>query len=259
MSHVEATSLKTMLEPQVDKKKEVDEMKNIMDQIALAKFASMKRSMTQGKNILRVMIGEKPQVPRSNNDTNESKPERMFPVERTVPPPSIKPKAPAKKKVKKLDPPLGERAIRRSMKKAYDHNNGVAFGFIKGKEELGLQLTMIETYILMTFSCEGMPLVADFENKQSELSASKSWEDISNTLCLIAREQMKETMDLLMLAKACLAKGQSQNFEEKQIKALAVNVSRAESGYAIAEEAARLANDFSQEPDQRLSKKRYVV
>ena len=124
-----------------------------MDQIALAKFAVGKRSMTQGKNGLRVMVGGKPQVPR-----NDSVADKIFPVEKTVPAAgTCRTKAPPKTKVKKNNPPLGEKAIMKALKKAHDHNSGVAFVFIKDKEDLGLQLTMIESYILSTFCCEGMP------------------------------------------------------------------------------------------------------
>jgi hypothetical protein len=253
MSHVEATSLKNMLDPQVEKKKDVEEMKRIMDQIALAKFASSKRSTTQGKNVLRVMLGEKPQAPRQ---TGDSKPERMFPIEKTAPAPGTRAKAPPKKKVKKFDAPLGEKAIRRAMKKAHDHNNGMSFGFIKDKEDLGLQLTMIETYILSTFCCGGMPLVFDTEFKKSVLTGTKTWKDVSKSLIDMARQQLQESTDLVAVCKAALTKGGSQNLEEKQIKALASNLSKAESDLAMKEEAARLAADFAIEAGQRLSKKR---
>jgi hypothetical protein len=247
--------LKKMLEPQVDRKKEVEELKRIMDQIALAKFATTKRSTTQGKNVLRVMLGEKPQAPRTSGD---SKAERIFPAEKTAPPSGTRPKGPPKKKVKKFDPPIGEKAIRRAMKKAHDHNNGIAFGFIKDKEDLGLQLTMIESYILSTFCCEGMPLVSDMDSKKSELSGSKTWKDVSKTLIDIARQQLQHSTEVVTYCKAALAKGGSQNLEEKQIKALASNLSKAESDLVIREEAARLASDFAVEASQRLSKKRYV-
>jgi hypothetical protein len=256
LCHIEATSLKTMLEQQVDRKKEVDELDRIMDQIALAKFATAKRSTTQGKNVLRVMLGEKPQAPRNNGD---SKSERIFPVEKTAPAPgATKAKALPKKKLKKFDPPIGEKAIRRAMKKAHDYNNGIAFGFIKGKDDLGLQLTMIETYILSTFCCDGMPLVSDMDSKKSDLSGSRTWKDISKTLIDIARQQLQHSTEVVAYCKAALAKGGSQNLEEKQINALASNLSRAESDMAIREEAARLAGDFAVEAGQRLSKKWYV-
>lgn len=256
MSHVEATALKTMLEPQADKTKEVEELKRISDQIVLAKWASAKRSTTQGKNVLRVMLGEKPQAPRSTGDATKS--ERIFPLEKTAPAPGTRAKAPPKKKVKKFDAPLGEKAILRAMKKAHTHNNGMAFGFIKDKEDLGLQLTMIESYILSTFCCDGMPLVSDMGSKKSELSKMKTWDDVSKTLIDIARQQLRQSTDAVSYCKAALAKGGNQNLEEKQIKALASNLSKAESDLAIREEAARLANDFSDQASQRLSKKRYV-
>ncbi len=255
LCHVEATSLKTMLEAQADKRKEVEEQQRIMDQIALAKFASAKRTTTQGKNVLRVMLGEKPQAPRS---TGDSKPERLFPIEKTAPAPVARAKAPPKKKVKKFDPPLGDKAILRALKKVQTHNNGMAFGFIKDKADLGLQLTMIETYILSTFCCEGMPLVSDMESKNSGLSRSKTWESISKTLVDVAKQQLQLSTDAVSYCKAALMKGGNQNMEEKQIEALASNLAKAESDLANREEAARLAKDFSVKASERLSKKRYV-
>ena len=244
--------MKTMFEPQEDKKKEVEELKRIMDQIALAKFATAKRSMTQGKNVLRVMLGEKPQVPRNDSIAN-----RIFPVEKTVPVSGTRAKAHPKKKVKRNDPPLGEKAIRKAMKKAHDHNSGVAFGFLKDKEDLGLQLTMIESYILSTFCCEGMPLISDLESNKSELCDAKTWGDISKSLIDMARQQHQHAKDVVAYCKAALSKGANQNnLEVKQTKALAANLSKAESDLAVREEAARLAGDFATEPNERLSKKR---
>ncbi len=247
--------MKTMLEPQVDRNKEVEELKRIMDQIALAKFASAKRSTTQGKNVLRVMLGEKPQAPRSNGD---SKPERLFPIEKTAPAPSARAKAPLKKKVKKFDAPLGEKAIFRAMKKAHTHNNGMAFGFIKDKSDLGLQLTMIEAYILSAFCCVGMPLVSDMEPKNSGLSRSKTWDGTAKTLVDIAKQQLQLSLDAVSYCQAALTKAGNQNLEEKQIEALASNLAKAESDLAVREEAARLSRDFSVKASERLSKKRYV-
>ena len=246
-----------MLEPQADKKKEVEELQRIMDQIALAKFTA-KRSTTQGKNVLRVMLGEKPLAPRNNGDAKSEKTERMFPIEKTVPTANTRAKPPPKKKVKKFDAAVGEKAILRAMKKAHTHNNGMAFGFIQEKSELGLQLTMIETYILSTFCSEGMPLLFDTDSKKSGMSRSKTWEGISKTLIDIARHQLKMSTDGVSYCKAVLIKAGNQNLEEKQIEALAINLAKAESDLVVREEAARLARDFSEEASERLSKKRYV-
>eukprot|EP00531_Pseudo-nitzschia_arenysensis_P014188 CAMPEP_0116154538 /NCGR_PEP_ID=MMETSP0329-20121206/21833_1 /TAXON_ID=697910 /ORGANISM="Pseudo-nitzschia arenysensis, Strain B593" /LENGTH=649 /DNA_ID=CAMNT_0003651523 /DNA_START=1 /DNA_END=1951 /DNA_ORIENTATION=- len=249
LCHVEATSLKTMLEQQADKTKVIEELKRIMDQIALAKFASAKRSTTQGKNVLRVMLGEKPQAPRGNGD---SKPEKLFPIEKTAPAPIARAKAPPKKKVKKFDAPIGEKAIIRAMKKAHTHNNGMAFGFIKDKSDLGLQLTMIEAYILSTFCCEGMPLVLDMESIEDVGGSREGLGDI-------ARQQLQLSTDAVSYCQAALTKAGNQNLEEKQIEALASNLAKAESDLAVREEAARLSRDFSVKPSERLSKKSVML
>ena len=114
MCHAEASALKMMLSSQNDNKKEIDEMKKISDQIVLARNAATKAT-TQAKNVLRVMLGEKPHPPRNQAGSTEN----MFPLERKVPTAAVagtKVKAVPKAKVKRHDPSLGERAIRRAMK-----------------------------------------------------------------------------------------------------------------------------------------------
>ncbi|VEU34941.1 unnamed protein product [Pseudo-nitzschia multistriata] len=254
MSHMEAKALIKMLESQSDKKKEVEELNRITGQIALAKWACSKRSTTQGKNVLRVMLGEKPQVPR-----NETIQDKIFPAEKTVPIPGTRTKAPGKRKVKRNDPAIGERAIMKAMKKAHDHNSGKVFGFVKTNEDLGIQLTLIESYILSVFCCEGIPLNFDLDSKKSDLGISKTWEDISKSLVDLARQQQDHAKEVTVLCKAALSKGTSQNLEEKQIKMLAENLSRAESDFAVKEEAARLVNDFTHKPNERLSKKSIML
>ena len=244
-----------MLETVGNKQKEVEELKRIMDQIALARFATMKRSTTQGKNVLRVMLGDKPQVPRSNGDS--SKPERLFPVEKTAPPPGeTKIKTLQKKpKSRKTDLTIGEKAIMKSIKKAHDHKNGEQFGFIKNKEDLGLQLTMIETYILMKFCSEGMPLVTDMSSKKGELANPKTWKDTATELTAMAKKQAKESEIAMSYCRQALSKGMSQNMEEQQTKKLASNVAKAEAAHELKKETLRQCKDFQREPDQRLAKK----
>lgn len=254
MSHAEVTALKTMLTPQPGKKKELEELDRILEQMGLAKWATAKKSMTQGKNVLRVMLGEKPQVPR-----NDSIADKIFPEEKTAPVPGNKPKAPVKKKPKKLDPPLGERAIRKAMKKAHDHNSGKPFGFMKDKDDLGIQLTMIESYILSVFCNEGMPLHFDADTISTDLGGSKTWFNIAESLSEMARQQFQNAKDAVAHCKAALQKGISQTLDDKQVKVLAENLAKAESDLAIREEAARLAADFVNKPSERLSKKWYVT
>ena len=246
--------MKTMLESQADKKKELEEANRIMEQIALAKWAYAKRSTTQGKNVLRVMLGEKPQVPRNENSLD-----KIFPVEKTVPGPDTRTKSLPKKKVKKNDPPLGEKAIMKGMKKAHDHQSGVAFGFFKAQEDMGIQLTLIECYILSVFCCEGIPLNFDLESKNSSLGGVKTWDDISKSLSDMARQQHLHAKDVVIYCRAALSKGINQNVDEKHSKILAANLSKAETDLAAKEEAARLTIDFTNKPCERLSKKRYVL
>ena len=257
MCHVEATALKTMLKTQADKTKEVEELERITEQIALAKFATAKRSTTQGKNVLRVMLGEKPQAPRNNGDGKVV--ERLFPIEKTAPAPIARAKAPPKKKPKKFDAPLGEKAILKAIKKAHTHNNGMTFGFLQEKDDLGLQLTMIEAYILSAFCCEGMPLVSEIEFETAGLSKSKTWDAISKTIIDIAKQQLQLATDTVQYCKAAFVKGGNQNLERKQLEVLASNLSKAEADAAVREEAARLARDFSVEASQRLSKKSVML
>jgi hypothetical protein len=254
-----------MLAPQEDKKKETEELSRIMNQIAHARQAS-KRATTQAKNILRVMLGEKPLAPRNQQSGDIMD---IFPPERkasTQPSTSTaagsaagssnKAKAAPKKKVKKNDPPLGEKAIVKAMKKAQDHHSGKDFTFLKDKDDLGLQLTMIETYILSAFCSEGMPLVSESKNSGGGSSVvTKEWKDVSGAIEVIARHQLQQSKEKITHCKQALTKGTNQKLDKEKIEALASNLSRAESDYANREEAARLAADFTR-PDDRLSKKR---
>jgi hypothetical protein len=143
------------------------------------------------------------------------------------------------------------------MKKAQDHHSGKDFTFLKDKDDLGLQLTMIETYILSAFCSEGMPLVSESKNSGGGSSVvTKEWKDVSGAIEVIARHQLQQSKEKITHCKQALTKGTNQKLDKEKIEALASNLSRAESDYANREEAARLAADFTSGPDDRLSKKR---
>lgn len=246
----EAVALTAMLSTHSDKKTELDELKKIMSQIKLAKKSSS-CSMTQAKNILRVMIGEKPIPPRNQAES-------MFPA---MPAEEIdieeKAKSAAKRETKKNEPALGERALGRALKKAQDKQGTGPVAFTaKEEDSLGLQLTMVEVYILSAFCMESMPLVLS-STKVSGLSRKPTWVGILQTLHSMAKEQLRTSVDALNTCKAALDKARNEGFGLEAVATLASKVAKAEADHSSRDEAASTVADYLlNHPTSSMAKKR---
>jgi hypothetical protein len=246
----ETIALTEMFSAQDGKQNEVDDLKAILGQIKLAK-KSCYSNMTQGKNVLRVMIGEKPSPPRNQVES-------MFPVsaveenggrEKTI--------ASERRETTKNDPSLGERALAKAIKKAQDKQGGGPLAFSpKVVESLGLQLTMIEVYILSAFILQPMPFVPP-GTKENGLSNAPAWEGVLDTLHAMAKEQLQNAVDALKVCKAALDKARKEGFGPEAVATLASKVAKAESCYSMRDEAGSTVADYLlNHPTSALAKKR---
>lgn len=245
----EATALIDMLSPQSDSQNEVDEMKKILSQIKLAKKSTY-TSMTQGKNVLRVMLGEKPVPPRNVL-------EPMFPAAPAVETSDDKANRAPTRDTKKNDPALGERALGRAMKKAQDKQDSGPVAFSSNDDDsLGLQLTMVEVYILSAFCMKSMPLMLP-GTKDSGMTRVPTWEGVLATLSIMAKDQLKNSLDALKTCKSALERARNEGFGPDAVAALASKVAKAESIQSLREEAASTVADYMlNHPTTSLAKKR---
>jgi hypothetical protein len=244
LAYEEALFLKKMFSAEDIKR---DEMQRIADQIALAK-RSLKTSVIPGKNLLRVMLGLEPLPPRNQS-------EAMFPNEAALDQASAQPKPQNKKEATRRDDgALGERAIAKALKKAYDKNDGSPCSFAPNDDpDSGLQLTMIETLILFTFCSEGIPLSIEISARGGN---ALSWDDIGSVLEIAAKDYYQLSKEKLIKIRTALKKFEAQGESDAKTQA-AKKVAIAEHDESMKEEAAQQASDYASDP-QKLAKKRYV-
>jgi hypothetical protein len=245
----EAMALIDMVSSQADSQNEMEELKKILSQIKLAKKSTYS-SMTQGKNVLRVMVGEKPVPPRNHLET-------MFPAPPAVENRDDKANPPPKRDTKKNDPALGERALGRAMKKAQDKHDGMPLAFSTNDDEsLGIQLTMVEVYILSALCMESMPLVLP-GTKDSGLSRAPTWEGVLEILHIMAKDQLKNSIETLKTCKSALERARNEGFGPEAVATLASKVAKAESMQSMRDEAASTVADYMlNHPATSLAKKR---
>jgi hypothetical protein len=246
----EAEALKAMLVSEEDKTKEAEEIEKICEQINLARSAS-KSNSRQAKNLLRVMIGEKPSLPRSNLS------EPMFPDADVIKKTALK--APGKKKVKRNDPSLGERGILNAVRKASKKNSDgklCRFQDIDDDDEAsGLPLTIDEVYILRILCTGGIPLLVSPETQKPGLSTPRSWEEFSRSVVNMAKEQMKLSTELVQNAEAEVRKAISENFQDAAIAPLQFRVVQAQSEWLARDEAFNQLNEIYADSKEQLPKK----
>jgi hypothetical protein len=247
----ESMALIDMFSPQSDAQSEVEDMKKILGQIKLAKKATV-TSMTQGKNVLRVMIGEKPVSPR--NVLDPLFPTAAVPVVETC---EDKISPPPKRETKKHDPALGERALGRAMKKAQDKLNSGPVAFSSNEDEsLGLQLTLVEVYILSVFCLQATPLMIP-GTRDSGMSRSPTWEGVLENLSIMAKDQLRNSVETLKTCKSTLEKARNEGFSPEAVATLASKVAKAESNQSMRDEAASTVADYMlNHPTTSLAKKR---
>jgi hypothetical protein len=149
---------------------------------------------------------------------------------------------------------LGERAISRALKKAYDKNDGSPCSFAPNDDpDSGLQLTMIETLILFTFCSEGIPLSIEISARGGN---ALSWDDIGSVLEIAAKDYYQLSKEKLIKFRTALKKFEAQGESDAKTQA-AKKVAIAEHDESMKEEAAQQASDYASDP-QKLAKKRYV-
>jgi len=158
VAHTEAVQLEKLFSKSDKTASKGLEMQKIISQIEKSQ-SRIASEAVQSKNILRVMLGMEPTTVRSGNSKTDS----LFPSG-DVKDNSGKPKVQGKREShRREDGALGEKAIVRALKKAYDkcasdENDGSPCKFTSSAEnDPGLQLTMIETMLLLTFCSEGIP------------------------------------------------------------------------------------------------------
>jgi hypothetical protein len=258
IAHEEASALEKMFSSEESAKPKAEEMKKIAGYIATAK-KSMKSAAIPSKNILRVMLGLEPLSLRSGNSTSAS----LFPTADTFENAASKPQS-KKESHRREDGALGEKAIARSMKKAFDKSaleksDGSPCLFFKYTDpDLGLQLTMIEIMILFTCCSEGIPLSSSHMSISSDSMESKlPWESIASILEITVKDALLTSTEKIVKCRAALTKLEANGDHDAKVHA-ARRVAMAETEEAMKEEAAQLAVDYAANPI-KLAKKRYVV
>jgi superfamily II DNA/RNA helicase len=205
IAHEEASALEKMFSSEESAKPKAEEMKKIAGYIATAK-KSMKSAAIPSKNILRVMLGLEPLSLRSGNSTSAS----LFPTADTFENAASKPQS-KKESHRREDGALGEKAIARSMKKAFDKSaleksDGSPCLFFKYTDpDLGLQLTMIEIMILFTCCSEGIPLSSSHMSISSDSMESKlPWESIASILEITVKDALLTSTEKIVKCRAAL-------------------------------------------------------
>mmetsp|Transcript_9183 Transcript_9183/g.21889 ORF Transcript_9183/g.21889 Transcript_9183/m.21889 type:complete len:2363 (+) Transcript_9183:217-7305(+) len=245
VAHAEAVELEKMFSASFKTTSKALEMRKIISHIEKSQ-SHIASEAVPSKNILRVMLGMEPTTVRSGN----AKTDAMFPSaelkEKTG-----KPKAQAKREShRREDGALGEKAIVRGLKKAYDKcasdgNDGSPCKFSKsGDNEHGLQLTMIETMMLLTFCSEGIP----WELPVDAFGGFETftWKSVASLLEHTIKDSFHSSTEKVKKCKTALAKLKGTGKEQET--ALAVRrLKVAEAEAVMKEEAAQHAVDYAGE------------
>jgi hypothetical protein len=230
---------------------EINAMRKIVEQLKLAKLAC-KNAMRQGKNVLRCMIGENPHPTRHETES-------QFPDAEALQS-ALGKKAVAKKKIRKNDPSLGERALLNAVKKVSKKNTeapGTVCTFGNFQDDCsGLPLTMLECYILTLLCTNGVPIVRASNAKLSELTSPLSWNDVAKALELMARQQLQNAMSFVKDCEDAVTKAKDQGHKPETITALETKVVMAQNEKAARAYAASTAADAISDPLGILGKKR---
>eukprot|EP00980_Cylindrotheca_fusiformis_P030318 scaffold24653_cov157-Cylindrotheca_fusiformis.AAC.2 len=252
IAHEEASALHKMYSSDESTTSKAEEMQKVVRNIATAK-KSLKLAAVPSKNILRVMLGLEPLPLRTGNSATDS----LFPETKTLE--NTPSKESSKKDFRRDDGALGEKAIARALKKAFDKclaSDGSPCLFSKEDDpDQGLQLTMIEVMILVTCCSEGVPMSA-FEtgNASSGVPSTMSWEKMAAILEVTVKDSLQTSTDKLTKCRAALTKLE-ENGDQKAKTQAAKRVAVAESEEAMKEEAAQLAVDYAANT-AKLAKKR---
>jgi len=197
----EAQALKDMYSAQATEagQQRTAELSSIIKQIQLAR-QSMKVSAIPAKNLLRVMIGLETVQPKSPTDP-------IFPsqayLDRHQKTTVAQPK---KEVVRKDEGTLGEKALSRCFKKAYDKSpNGLPKSFaLNNEEDDSMQLTMTEGFMLGVFCTLGVPLSHDVKSIDDSAEDGITWDKLRSMLLNSATQVHQESKEKLEILKAKL-------------------------------------------------------
>ena len=251
-SHDESLELEKLYRSSPETKDKADEMKKIADQIALIKKL-YRTQARQVKNIARVMLGVDPLV-RSAETT--------FPTEEDVAVEEKKAKEPqAKREVNRRDDgSAAERYIARAMKKVADKCEGKPLKFTRASDnDLGVQLSMIETFILSVCTTYGIPVFSPKKKSESKTQFDYNWAQMGKILASSARGYHQDAID-----KVSKAQFHFRKLEETATDRF-VGITKARDTLALARIEARLcanaakqAVDYEASPD-KLAKKTVMM
>ncbi|KAL3935214.1 MAG: hypothetical protein SGBAC_009225, partial [Bacillariaceae sp.] len=243
VAHAEAAELEKMFSTSEKTASKAFEMRKIISQIEISQ-SHIASEPVPSKNILRVMLGLEPTTVRSGN----AKTDAMFPSTESKET-TGKPKAQEKREShRREDGALGEKAIVRGLKKAYDKcasdgNDGSPCKFqISEGSDSGLQLTMIETMMLLTFCSEGIPwelpvdAFGDFE--------TFTWKSVASLLEHTIKDSFHSSTEKVKKCKSLLAKLKGTGKEQETTQAVR-RLKVAEAEALMKEEAAQHAVDYA--------------
>lgn len=228
--------------------------KKISDQVTVARREITKTTIvSSGKNVLRTMVGEQPKQPK----IGPMFPKELDEKENIETGSSIRGKKRVVKKSsgEKAD---GEKAVARAMKKAIDTNGGNnTFSNSQNKDDLGMQLTYAEAWILLVMCFEGVPLSTFKSGKMDSLTTPKTWKEIGDSWFAVASEQQHVAASIVAQCKALIEKAQAKSASQDQLAKLAENLSKAERDLRVREDAKNVAKELHEAPSS-LAKKGLV-
>jgi hypothetical protein len=251
-SHDEALELEKMYRSSPETSAKADEMHRIADQIALIKKLQ-KTQARQVKNVARVMLGVDP-LQRTGETT--------FPTEEALEMEEKKVKEPpqAKKEINRRDDgSAAERNLTKAMKRVTEKCDGKPLKFTRETDnEYGVQLSMIETHILMTTCTHGIPVFpGDKQHRDNRFEYD--WAQMGKQVCASTRQMHQEAVNNIAKAQSHIRKLEETSTDKF------VGISKAQSKLAIAEiearlckNAARQAHDYASSPD-KLAKKTVMM
>ncbi|CAJ1968173.1 unnamed protein product [Cylindrotheca closterium] len=243
IAHAEAVELEKMFSTSNKTASKALEMRKIIGQIEESQ-SHISSEAVPSKNILRVMLRMEPTTVRSGN----AKTDALFPSTE-LKEKEGKPKAEVKREShRREDGALGEKAIVRGLKKAYDKcasdgNDGSPCKFTNtGDIEDGLQLTMIETMMLLTFCSEGIP----WELPVDAFGGFETftWKSVASLLEHTIKDSFHSSTEKVKKCKTALAKLKGTEKDEETAQAVR-RLKVAEAEAVMKEEAAQHAVDYA--------------
>eukprot|EP00934_Nitzschia_sp_Nitz4_P009022 Nitzschia sp. Nitz4//scaffold97_size77645//18109//25086//NITZ4_005513-RA/size77645-augustus-gene-0.24-mRNA-1//1//CDS//3329560641//9012//frame0 len=211
----------------------------IADQIKLA-LRSYGTTSVPAKNLIRAMVGMEPVQPKSPGDP-------MFPSEEFAKQQSQVSTTNRKESTRRDDGAMGDKAVLRSLKRAFDKSaDGIPMFFATHDDpNMGLQLTMVEALVLLTFTSDGLPLsTSTLDDAKDDTT---SWESALKVLEHVVRESHLGYKEKVQRVRATLKKFDGQADNDSNVDA-AKRVASAEWEEALTAEALRQCSEMTSIP-----------